>query len=339
MRLERFAVTGLLCALVVACREPIDPVNEGIVIQAVTPQTTGVVGELTESPPAVVVTSQSDGRPVKGVIVIFSPMNVQGGTVGAAFDTTDAAGSATARTWRLGPRAGLQQLDVFAPRYVRSIALSAIAKAGPVAQVTHQTSSKQYVLTGRQPVPPSVRVLDRYSNAVPGITIGFAAGPGGGSLDGTSGTTNTSGYATVTAWNLPAASGTYSATATFESLKLDFTAQRVDSSSLTWFALDSLMQGTKFFTPADYNIQDARLGVTPFDPCLCVNLDGVFFERLNYTGSPATHFEYGGSLTIANGKISMEFVDSVKVTPTAVLLKRGDYYYNTYTTYIYKRQP
>ena len=339
MRLERFSAAVGACVLALACREPTDPTNEAIVIAPVIAQTTGVVGEFTESPPSVLIKRQADGRPIKGVVVIFGPIGTQSGEVGAATDTTDAAGIATARTWRLGLRAGLQQLNVFALRYIKSAVLSAVARAGPVSGLTPQTTSNQYVLTGRQPVPPSVRVSDRYGNAVPGIAIGFAVGPGGGSLEGTSGTTNTSGYATASAWNLPAASGTYSAIATLQFLKADFTAQRVDSSGLTWFALDSVVTATKSYAPAEYNIRSARLGVTPFDPCLCVNLEGVFFERFDYTNPPAAHFEYGGSLTIANGKISMDFVDSVKVTSTAVLLKRSDYYYDTFTTYVYKRQP
>lgn len=66
--------------------------------------------------------------------------------------------------------------------------------------------------------PPSVLVVDGRSNPVPGVTVTFAIGSGGGSATGTSAVTNASGIATVGSWTLGGSAGSNTLTATVTGL-------------------------------------------------------------------------------------------------------------------------
>lgn len=71
---------------------------------------------------------------------------------------------------------------------------------------------------------PSVIVRDQNENAMGGETVTFAAVSGGGSVTGTSVTTDASGVATVGAWTLGATAGANVLTATLGSLTVTFNA-------------------------------------------------------------------------------------------------------------------
>jgi hypothetical protein len=338
MRIGKFTIRGALPFALSACSGFTEPGPSQVVITALVPQTSGVVGELTEAPPAVSVKSETDDQPVRGVIVEFRPVNAQYGAVGALSDTTDAMGIATAGTWKLGLKSGLQQLRVFVPKYSRSTFLDAVARAGPVSYLNPATSLKQAVLNGRDPLPPSIRALDRFDNPVSGIAVQFTVTTGGGSLGASSATTNSNGTASAVTWSIPPASGTYSSAASSSSLIINFTAQRVDSSTLAWYALDSVIVGTRPYAPSEWGIRTARLGLPSFDLCLCVNVDALYFEILDYSGASSLS-QLSGDFRISDRKISMQFVDTVKVTDTSVQLKRLDDYYDIFVTWLYKRKP
>ena len=337
MRIVRFALRSVGVFALAACSGFTEPGPRTVVITPLVPELTGVVGELTESPPLVVVTDTSD-KPIRGVIVEFRTLNPQHGLISAALDTTNAMGIASAGTWTLGPRTGVQQVGAFVPSYGRVTTLTAVARAGPVTSLGAATLLKQSVLTGRHPLAPSVRALDRYNNNVSGVGVEFTTGTSGGSLGAVSTITNSQGIASAVTWNVPSAGGTYSVTASTGAMLLNFTAQRVDSAGLVWFALDSVLTGTKTFAPSEWNIRAARLGVTPFDPCLCANLEGSYFEISDYTAGLTLHSELSGDFRIIDSKISMQFVDTVKVTATSVQLKRIDSYYGIVVTWLYKRK-
>ena len=61
--------------------------------------------------------------------------------------------------------------------------------------------------------PPSVKVTDGSSNPVPGVSVSFAVGTGGGSITGGSQTTDGGGIATVGSWTLGTVAGANSLTA------------------------------------------------------------------------------------------------------------------------------
>ena len=332
--------TYLLCAtsavLMGACEEPTPPEPKLPVLEAVTPQMSGVVGELTDMPPSIRVTRQSDGKPFPGVVIEFrltSPLN---GVLGATFDTTDALGIATARTWRLGNTAGAKGMIAYAFSYGRSVGLTAIARAGPADRITPSVSTKQYVMSSRDPFPPVVQVADKYGNAVSGFSVNFVVGAEGGTIGTTTVVTNAFGTAPATFWKIPATPGTYTVSAMAGFPAVTFSAQRVDSTSLVWFGLDSLSQSGKTRLLSEWGITTARLGLSSFDPCLCVNGDGHYFERVDYTTS---NYEASGGFHISGGKALLQNGESLSVVGNTLRVTRTDYYYySSPTTWIYSRR-
>jgi hypothetical protein len=213
--------------------------------------------------------------------------------------------------------------------------LSATARAAAPERFYTWTSQKQFALIGRTIVPPAVTVVDIYNNGVAGLDVAFAVAQDGGSVGATSAKTNAAGFAGSGTWTIPSQPGLYRATATVLSRAFEFSAVRIDSTTLVWYGLDSIVQPGRLILPSAWNIRSARLGLSSFDPCICVNLEGYFFETTDYGTTVA---EYGGPFSIADGKASMTGADSVKVVGTTVLLKRLDYYSPTFYTWVYNRR-
>ena len=88
--------------------------------------------------------------------------------------------------------------------------------AGPAAAMTiaNASSNGQTGVVGK-PVTnlPSVKVADAHGNGVPGIEVTFAVASGGGSITGSSQTTNATGVATVGGWTLGSVAGANTITA------------------------------------------------------------------------------------------------------------------------------
>ena len=336
MRISRFAVAVGFSVMFSSCVEQFEPEPApDIILEPVSAQLTGVVGEPTESPPTVRAVKRSDGRPVSGVPVAFGfTTALQGGSIAARMDTTDALGLASAGTWRLGTRAGVQNLQASAFLQRAFVTITATARAAAPERFIGWPL-KQFALTGRTIVPPSVSVMDVYNNGVAGLDVTFSAAQGGGSVGATAVKTNAGGSASAGTWTIPATPGTYRATAAVLSRTFEFSSVRVDSTTLVWYGLDSIVQPGRLILPSGWNIRSARLGLSPFDPCLCVNLEGYFFETIDY-GTALS--DYGGAFTIAEGKASMTAADSVKVVGTSVLLKRLDYYSPIFYTWVYNRR-
>lgn len=343
MRIPRFAVMIGFPVVLASCGEPFKPAfepdDEPEVILEQVSAITGVVGELTEVPPTVRAKRQSDGSPVKGVVVAFGfTGQSQGGLISGSVDTTDALGLASAGSWRLGTRAGAQQLQASIYPTRTSVIVTATARATAPERFYNVSLLKQFVLNGREAAAPSLVAFDVYSNPVPGVDVTFSPAQDGGVVGRTLAKTNASGIASADTWKIPATVGSYSVTATVAARAFAFTAQRVDSSSLVWHSLDSIVGPSSAFLPGSWGIRTARLGLSPFDPCLCVNLDGIFVEITDYLTGSSTPSESGGEFTISGGKASLWAADSIKVTSTGVLLKRRDYYSPTFYSYVYNRK-
>lgn len=337
MRVSRFAVAMGFSVMFSSCVEQFEPEPApDITLEPVSAQLTGVVGELTDSPPTVRAIKKSDGRPVSGVQVAFGFTSAaQGGSLAARMDTTDALGLATAGTWRLGTRSGIQRLQASAFQLGAFFTFSATARAAAPEKFFTWTPLKQVALTGRTIVAPAVTVTDVFGNGVAGLDVTFSAAQDGGSVGAASAKTDANGLGSAGTWAIPATPRTYRATATVLSRAFEFTAVRVDSTTLVWYGLDSIVQPGSLILPSGWNIRSARLGLSPFDPCLCVNLEGYFFETIDYGNALS---DYGGAFTIAEGKASMTAADSVKVVGTSVLLKRADYYSPRFYTWVYNRR-
>ena len=339
MRITRFAICTLAVLPIEACREPIIPETIAIDLEPVTAQTSGVVGELADHVPSVRVRRESDGSPVSRVVIEFRlGGQQQNGVLGARLDTTDALGFATAGSWRLGTNAGTQTVIAYAFAQGRTTGITALARAGPASMVNAAVSRTQYTLDGRQPLPPSVRVADKYNNSISGIGVTFATAANGGEIGITSATTGTNGTASSLSWTLPAAVGTYSASALVSGTPdITFTAQRVDSSSLAWYSLDSISFSGAVTLPAAWNIKGARLGLSKFDVCLCVPFDGHFFNIIDYEGTTSPRYETSGATLVAGGKLSLNGEEVLTLTTNTLKLKHYDYYYSA-TTWTYSRK-
>jgi hypothetical protein len=102
---------------------------------------------------------------------------------------------------------------------------------GPL--VAANSNLAQNATVGATVVPPSVQLTDLFGQPVPGITVTFAVGSGGGSVTGATTVTNASGIATVGSWTLGHSPGSNTLTATapgFIGSPLTFTASAAPGS-------------------------------------------------------------------------------------------------------------
>jgi hypothetical protein len=138
------------------------------------------------------------GRPLAGARVTFEVV-AGGGSVAAGTLTADAEGRAIAR-WTLGTVAGTNELAArlasgesvqFRVTGTADLpaALEALVNPAPVAPAG-----------GLVAVSPSVRVVDRYGNGVPGVPVNFVVQAGGGSVAGPAQVSDETGVATAGGW-------------------------------------------------------------------------------------------------------------------------------------------
>jgi Bacterial Ig-like domain (group 1)/Leishmanolysin len=176
-----------------------------------------VVGTPVEVPPAVVV-RDTWGNAVSGVDIQFEVLPGSG-KVDAAQSSgpvaeveTDGQGIARLARWVLGTRAGLNTLKITAGG--RSVTVVAVARAGaPRAIQKIEGDAQSAPVNQPLPIPPAVRVLDEFQNSVPGAIVKFTVGAGGGTIDLTEVTADSTGTASPGTWRMGAATGSYTLTA------------------------------------------------------------------------------------------------------------------------------
>jgi len=177
--------------------------------------------------PSVIVKDQF-GNPVAGVSVTFAVASGGGSiTVGAA--TTNANGIATVGSWTLGTTAGSNTLTATSGSLTGSpVTFTATGLHGAATQIAKFAGDSQTAAVGTAvSTPPAAVVQDQFGNPVPGISVSFSVGSGGGSLTGGVTTTNASGIATVGSWTLGTTAGANTLGATSVGLSgspLSFTA-------------------------------------------------------------------------------------------------------------------
>jgi adhesin/invasin len=155
--------------------------------------------------PLVVAVTDEFGNPIEGVTIAWTAEG--GGSVSEATTVTDAQGRASV-TRTLGPTAGTQT----------TLATSEGLAGSPVVfthTVTAGSASGVLIVSGddqtgppRQtlPDPLVVQVVDGDGNAVVGAAVTWVVTAGGGTLDPTTGTTDTNGNAS-TSWTLGSSAG------------------------------------------------------------------------------------------------------------------------------------
>jgi hypothetical protein len=149
------------------------------------------------------------GSPIEGQVVNFR-VTLGGGSVFAGVSLSNADGIARER-WTLGPVAGPQELEA---RAVDSATGDAIvfetfrctAVPGAPARIDVEGDAQAVVAGGTFAVPPALRVVDPYGNAVPGVTVQLTLAEGAGTLVAPIATTDATGRA-FPAWDLGTVAG------------------------------------------------------------------------------------------------------------------------------------
>src|SRR5204863_227128 len=152
-------------------------------------------GTAVSTPPSVIV-KDANGNPVAQVAVTFAvaPGN---GTITGGSQTTNGSGIATVGSWTLSATAGSNTLTATSGSLSGSpVTFTAAGTAGPSATMARSSGDN---LTGqvatRLQTPHVVLVSDANGNPVAGVTVAWAAGSGGGSVDPATSTTDGNGHA------------------------------------------------------------------------------------------------------------------------------------------------
>jgi hypothetical protein len=193
-----------------------------IAVQAGNDQT-AAVGTQVATPPSVIV-RDANNNPVSGVEVIFA-VATGGGTIDPASPatvSTDANGVAALTSWTLGAVAGANTLTVTAPGLTGSPVTFTATGYGAATQIAVQAGNNPTAVVGTQvATAPSVVVRDASNIPVPGVSMTFAVGVGGGTISPASPatvTTDANGVAALTSWTLGTTAGMNTLTATVDGL-------------------------------------------------------------------------------------------------------------------------
>jgi Tol biopolymer transport system component len=202
---------------------------------------------------------------VAGAVITFR-VATGAGTVSTSKVTTDADGLAVLAKWTLGPRAGTQTLTAGAGG-AADVTFTAMANAGPVAQITPLSGNSQLAGVGQALEEPlAVLAADAFGNPVAGVPVVFSVSAGGGSIDGAAVVTDAAGKATASQWRLGAEAGVQHVTAASGAVQGEFRA---------------------FAAPPPGTLQGRIAFISYADPYLDVavaNADGSGFTRLSYPG-------------------------------------------------------
>lgn len=178
--------SALLLLLAAACGEEggvsSDP-GTHFVLQKGTPSGDGQsAGVATLLPAPIRVLITSDGAPVAGSVVTFTPV-AGGGTAVPAVDTTDAEGIASTQ-WTLATTAGGAALLVASSGAGGSpLTFHATALPGAPAAVFPDSGDGQFQEPELEFARPlRVRVIDGFGNGIPGVNVSWGVAAGSGSV-------------------------------------------------------------------------------------------------------------------------------------------------------------
>ena len=202
-RLRNLTVLALSAALS-ACSDTAPP-QPSLIAPIGDAALSGTVGELIAQPLTVKVTD-AGGSPVAGTVITFTVAD-GGGVLSAQLDTTDFSGVASTQ-WRLGERLLTQRVTAAAAGLTSSVSFVATARSAAPATITFSAGDNQSAAVGTAVgTAPAVLVRDRFTNAVPGVSVVFSVVAGNGTVTNAGAVTNASGIATVGGWTLGPAVG------------------------------------------------------------------------------------------------------------------------------------
>lgn len=183
---------------------------------------TGMVGKVLANPLVAEVVDAFD-NPVAGATVIFVPA-AGSGTVEPVSGESGTDGRFSA-SWALGTGSGTQTVSA-AVASLHAATFTATATSGPPAAMTKVSGDNQSApVSTAVAIPPRVKVVDTFGNAVSGASVMFAVASGGGSLTGATVGTAEDGTASVGSWTLGSSAGPNTLTAAVDGLtSVTFTA-------------------------------------------------------------------------------------------------------------------
>jgi hypothetical protein len=167
---------------------------------------TGQAAATLPQPIAVRVTDDAD-NPIAGARVSFAT-TAAGDAVTNPVATTDAAGTASAGLWTLGPGAGARRLVVTVRDTTGAqvtAEYTATARAVPVRLEVRRTVGPTATVGTALATPVTVVVRDASGAPIPGTPVRFTTA--GGRLAGASTAADSAGEASVASWELPTTAG------------------------------------------------------------------------------------------------------------------------------------
>ena len=169
---------------------------------------------------AQLVDANGNAVPAAGRTVTWSSAN--GGSFASPTSTTDAAGVATV-VFTTSTTAGTTHTVTADDGSVVGTSGSVVTQTGAASAIVKSGADGVSLAAGSAVTPlPTVRVTDANGNGVPGVSVVFAVTAGGGSVTGTTQTTDATGAATVGSWTLGTTAGANTLSATAGSLSAGF---------------------------------------------------------------------------------------------------------------------
>lgn len=199
-------------ALAAACGDDgtTDP-NVPRALTRVSPDSQSTLAGVVMTEPLVVRVTGASGAPLAGAEVAWTIVS-GGGSLSAAFDTTDTAGEAST-LYTPGTTAGPAEVQAIAGA-VLTVNFKVTLTAGPLARLDKFGSSNPAAIKGSK-LTLSVKAVDQFGNGIEGVAVAWTAS--GGTVESATGTTNAGGV-TSTNFTLGEAPGAYTLTATSEGL-------------------------------------------------------------------------------------------------------------------------
>jgi alpha-tubulin suppressor-like RCC1 family protein len=156
----------------------------------------------------------------KGDVTVTFAVASGGGSRTNATAQTNASGIATVGAWTLGTTAGANTLTATVSGLTGSpLTFTANGIPGTASSLVFNAGSVLSFVSASVTTPPSVKVVDANNNGVSGVSVTFAVTGGGGSISGDAiKTTNSSGIATLTGWQMGGTEVVNTLTATSGSL-------------------------------------------------------------------------------------------------------------------------
>jgi hypothetical protein len=292
------------------------------------------VGKLASPAPSVRVTDRYTHKPVAGVAIQFV---VGGGTLAYYNVVTDAAGLASPGEWTFGTRPGLSTLNVFLNGTHPVVFFAVTLRADVPARLLSFSGKDQAALPGESVWGPAVLVRDRYDNPVAGARVEFEVTAGNGKLEKSFTISNSDGDAVSGMWTLGLTPGLNVSTASAPGVPpVSFDARVLDPATIKWYQLESVTWGSSGSTPSSWGISDARLGITVYDPCLCLKQEGYFIDRVTYINFGFVQAASGAYLLDGSKLTLPASLEAGVLDGALLLLGRTDFDFGELTTWVYR---